>query len=319
MNTLLPGLLILFSIALSSCSHLPLGGDRWAGDVYRGEAEGRCLVQDGPEEEARRKAVTDALRKILRKAESADGGKGEGIPEDVRVHPGYLMVRDWKLLKGESRRVNTPRGSATEYLARVSAEVIPLTVHLQKESGVDLKTGPRIYILVLEEPGKGKPGKPGFSFTELALTEELLSIGFPVMEPLACAGSLMKNNREAMRDLRVDLIRTRLGALCKPVPGGVLILGSTGIRDLSPVMASYASNMHSVSAVVRLKAVDMTTGRILAAAIVNAPGAHIDSAAASKIAVTRCIKKMIGGADPYEKSFYPGSFLKLLLKGYRKE
>ena len=67
--------------------------------------------------------------------------------------------------------------------------------------------------------------------------------------------------------------------------------------------------MKSKQAIVRLKAIDVYTGSIVAAMSRNAPGVHIDSATASKKAIENVFKAILGKTDPDTGKFKMGPFM----------
>jgi hypothetical protein len=67
--------------------------------------------------------------------------------------------------------------------------------------------------------------------------------------------------------------------------------------------------MKSKSAILRLKAVDVYTGRILAATSKDAPGAHIQSDTASKKAIENVTRMILGGKDESTGKVKTGPFM----------
>ena len=98
----------------------------------------------------------------------------------------------------------------------------------------------------------------------------------------------------------------------------VLIIGTAQTKDQSGVLRAYTTNMKSKSAIVRLKAVDVYSGRILATTSKDAPGVHIQSDTASKRAVEAALKKILGGKDESTGKNIPGPFMEEIIKQFVK-
>ena len=98
----------------------------------------------------------------------------------------------------------------------------------------------------------------------------------------------------------------------------VIIIGTAQTRDQSGVLEEYTKNMKSKSAIVRLKAIDMYTGRVLATTSKDAPGVHTQSDTASKRAIEAVLKKIIGGKDEGTGASKPGPFMAEIIKQFVK-
>ena len=99
----------------------------------------------------------------------------------------------------------------------------------------------------------------------------------------------------------------------------VLILGIAKTRDQSGTLRSMGvRNMKSKSAIIRLKAVDVYTGRVIATMSRNAPGIHIEKNTASKKAIENALKKILGQKDEETGKFVIGKFTKTIIHKFVK-
>jgi hypothetical protein len=76
--------------------------------------------------------------------------------------------------------------------------------------------------------------------------------------------------------------------------------------------------MKSKSAIIRVKALDVYTGRILATISRNAPGIHIESSTASKKAIENALKKILGKKNRDTDKFETGKFINSIVKKFVK-
>ncbi|HPB81111.1 MAG TPA: CsgG/HfaB family protein, partial [Spirochaetota bacterium] len=96
----------------------------------------------------------------------------------------------------------------------------------------------------------------------------------------------------------------------------VIIIGTAQTSDQSGALRGVSRNMKSKQANIRLRAIDVYTGRILASSAQNAPAVHIDAETASKDAIQRCLRKMLGRLDEDTNQFESGPFLNQITKKF---
>jgi len=147
-------------------------------------------------------------------------------------------------------------------------------------------------------------GDSGFEFVDAQVTQRLMRRNKSSMRS-AMNGRINDNVRQL-------LLKTDIGA-------EVVIIGTAQTKDQSAALKAYgASNMKSKSAIIRIKAIDVYTGRTLAAISRNAPGLHIESDTASKKAIENSMKRILGKNDRNTGKFVPGPFNKKIVEKFVK-
>jgi len=107
----------------------------------------------------------------------------------------------------------------------------------------------------------------------------------------------------------------------------VIIVGSVVAKesDVSGIPAMAKSGMKSVSAVVSLKAINVSTRQVMAAKSVDAPAAHISALTAGNMAVEKSVKKLMeskGGffdalVESWRQGANDGAVYQLSIKGIK--
>lgn len=105
----------------------------------------------------------------------------------------------------------------------------------------------------------------------------------------------------------------------------VMIVGRVVAKesDVSNIPAMAKSGTKSASAVVSLKAINVSTRQVMAAKSVDAPAAHINAYTAGNMAVERAVKKLLEGKDGFfgalvenwRKNANDGSVYQLSIQG----
>jgi hypothetical protein len=98
----------------------------------------------------------------------------------------------------------------------------------------------------------------------------------------------------------------------------VLIIGTAQTKDQSAALRDYSSTMKSKSAIVRLKALDMYTGQVLATTSTDAPGVHIQDDTASKKAIENVVKKILGGKNEDTGEMKRGKFMEDIVRNFAR-
>ena len=89
----------------------------------------------------------------------------------------------------------------------------------------------------------------------------------------------------------------------------ILIIGSTETTDQTSSIKRYNTKMKSKSATIRLKAIDLCTGHILATSSRSAQGEGLLDDMASVYAVKKTLKQMLGEKKGPSGDSSPGPFL----------
>jgi hypothetical protein len=304
---------LLVSVALVSC-----GGTKKTakssseGCDMCGEATGYGTVYDNDTALARDRAIDDAMNKLVKK-KLGTTIKGRSVVQDFALVESIVearstgMVRNWKVLKEGAQD--------GAFMVRIYGEVYPQAVNDTIEATIRNYGRPKFMVLI-NETFEGKRNSPGFTVTELSMMEIMSNAGFEFVDA-AMTQQLLKRERGKMnRAIKgqvsgsvQDLLLDDIGAEC-------LIVGQVKTTDQSAALQSYSKNMKSKQAILNLKAIDVYTGRILASTSTNMPAVHIDGNTASKIAIQRALKKILGSVNEDSGNFESGSFMNQITKKF---
>ena len=277
-----------------------------------GEADGFAAIFDNDIALARDRAIDDAMNKLV-KMKLGTTIEGRAVVEDFALVESIVearstgMVRNWKVIKEGSQE--------GAYTVRIYGEVYPQAVNDTIEATLKNYGRPKFMILI-HETFDGQQKEPGFTVTELTMMEIMQNAGFEFVDA-ATVQQLIKKDKAKMMKAMVgqvggavqELLLDDVGAEC-------IIVGDVKTTDQSAVLKQYSANMKSKQAIVNLKAIDVYTGSILASTSTNMPGAHIDDATASKIAIQRALTKILGSVDEDTGKFKSGTFMNQITKKF---
>ncbi len=305
---------MLFIVGFISCEGKEqVKDDSASKDQMVGEATGYATIFDNDKALARDRAIDDAMNKLVKKVLGSTVS-GRQVVEDFVLIESIVeakssgMVKDWKILKEGAEE--------GAFVVTIRGRVYPQAVNDTIESTLRNYGRPKFMVLI-NETFEGKANKPGFTVTELTMMEIMGNAGFEFVDA-AMTQQLMRRERSKMQQAiagRVsgnvqDLLLDDLGA-------EVIIIGTANTSDQSSTMRGYGiKNMKSKQAILNLKAVDVYTGRILASTSANSPGVHIDEATASKMAIQRCLQRILGKDDEDTGKFKSGPFMNQITKKF---
>jgi hypothetical protein len=150
---------------------------------------------------------------------------------------------------------------------------------------------PRIAMLI-KETVLGNDD-PTANKAEILLIDFFKGKTFEVVDPSAALR--YRESSDGIKAMGGDLeAAAKLGAALN---AEVIIVGNVVAKesDVSNIPAMAKSGMKSASAVVSLKAVNVSTRQIMAAKSVDAPAAHINAHTAGNMAVEKSVKKLMEG------------------------
>ena len=280
----------------------------------RGQATGYATIFDNDNALARDRAIDDAMNKLVKKV-LGTSISGKSTVQDFVLIESIVearstgMVRDWKILKEGA--------SQGAFVVTIEGEVDPQAVNDTIESTL-MNYGRPKFMVLIKETFEGKKNMPGFTVTELTMMELMGNAGFEFVDA-GMTQELLKKEKKKMQ----QAMRGRVGGnvqelLLDDLGAEVIITGIIKTSDQSHSISGISKNMKSKQAILNLKAIDVYTGRILASTSANSPGIHIDATAASKIAIQRCLKKILGQTDEETGKFKSGSFMNQITKKFLK-
>ncbi len=280
-----------------------------------GEAEGIAMIFDGDKALARDRAIDDAMNKLV-KSKLGTTVEGRSLVQDFALVESIVeakstgMVRNWKVVK--------ERAEVDAYFVTIKGEVYPAAVNETIEATLKNYGRPKFMILV-KESFDGQNKNPGETVTEHAMMDIMGNAGFEFVDSAMTAELLKKERNRMAKALDGKIGEDVQELLLDDLGAEVIIVGTTRTTDQTGALAGYSKNMKSKQANITLKAIDVYTGRVLAAKVHNAPGVHIDADTASKNAIVNCLgsKNMLGKKDEDEK-FVSGDFMNQITRQFLK-
>ncbi len=306
--------LVLF-VALVFLTAIPSCGGGTKGQVKKdtgkagcelcGEATGYAQIFDNDNSLARDRAIDDAMNKLVG-SKLGTFVQGSSVVEDFALVSSIVeakttgMVRNWKVLKEGAQE-----GS---FIVTIYGEVFPQAVNDTIEATLKNYGRPKFMVLI-KETFEGKQNMPGFTVTELTMMEIMGNAGFEFVDA-AMTQQLMRKDRAKMQMAMAGQVKGDVQELLLDDAGAeVIIVGEAKTMDQTAALAGISANMKSKSAIINIKAIDVYTGNILATTSANAPGIHIEAETASKMAIQRCLQKIIGKTDEDTGKFASGPFM----------
>ncbi len=270
-----------------------------------GQATGYATVFDNDLALARDRAIDDAKLKLVRKV-LGETINGQSIMKDFELVSEIVTAKSIGLVKND--RIVKQWQDGNEYYVTIEGTVEPAAVEDAIEDILNTYGRPKFLVLV-SETFDGKQNSPGFTETELLIQEIMGNSGFQFVDA-SLTQQLMKRDKSVMASVMNGSVNAEEQDLLLENAGAeVVIMGTVQTADQSNSVSSYSKNLKSKQAVIRLRAVDVYTGNIIASVSKNAPGAHIDEETASKKAIENCLKLVLGRTDPDTGKFRSAQFL----------
>jgi len=279
----------------------------------RGTAEGWAKVYDDDVALAMDRAVDDAKKKLVEKMLGATVS-GRSLMQNYRLVSKIVETKSFGLVKDMEILKKGQEG--TVYTVLIEGTVEPAAVDDAIQAALENYGRPKFMVLV-KENFEGKNNLPGFTETEIIMQEVMGNSGFEFVDA-SMTQALMRKERRNMRNAMDGQVNQEVQQLLLNDAGAeVIIIGTAQTRDQSGALRSYgAANMKSKSAIVRIKAIDVYTGKLLATISRNAPGLHIESDTASKKAIENVMKQILGKTDRATGKFNTGPFINTIVKKF---
>lgn len=278
------------------------------GPSNRGTEQGYATIFDGDTALARDRATDDAKAKLVRKI-LGETVEGKSVMENFELVSQIVTAKSVGLVK--DLKILESKQQGTEMFVTIEGTVEPSAVEDAIRSILDTYGRPKFMVLIREK-FEGKTNLPGFTETEMAIQEVMGNSGFEFVDA-AMTQEMMRKEQGRMQsamDGRVGEDVQQL--LLNSVGAEVIIIGTAETQDQSAAISQYSKNMKSKSAIVRLKAVDVYTGNVVAAISRNAPGVHIEANTASKMAIVNVMKQILGKKDEDTGKFKAGEFMQAI-------
>jgi len=222
----------------------------------------------------------------------------------------YGLVKNIKIIKQWQE--------GTEYFVTIEGTVEPSVVEDAIEDALNRYGRPKFMVLI-KETFNGKENMPGFTETEMLIQEIMGNSGFQFVDA-AMTQELMKREKAKMQKAVTGNVSEDVQDLLLDDAGAeVIIIGTaeTKAQGEETLKRAGATEMKSRSAIIRIKAIDVYTGDILASTSKQAPGLHIEDETASKKAIENALKQILGKTDENGK-FKAADFMKTIVNKFVK-
>ncbi len=279
-----------------------------------GRAEGVAAIFDNDRALARDRAINDARNKLVEKMLGSTVS-GESVMKDYELVKMLVQSKSYGLIKKE--KIISEKSDNDLYRVEIEGTVEPAVVEDAIEDALNRYGKPKFMVLI-SETFEGKMNTPGFTETEMQMQERMGSAGFQFVDMQIVQDMMKRQYGRMAKAMNGQVTEDVQNMLLNDVGAEVLIIGTAQTQDQSNVLRSYSTNMKSKSAIVRLKAIDVYSGRILATTSKDAPGVHIQSDTASKKAIENVVKRILGGKDESTGASKPGPFMDEIIKQFVK-
>ncbi len=281
----------------------------------RGQETGYATIFDNDTALARDRALDDAKAKLVRKI-LGETVSGTSILEDYELVANIVEAKSYGLVK--NIKIIKQWQEGTEYFVTIEGTVEPSVVEDAIEDALNRYGRPKFMVLI-KETFNGKENMPGFTETEMLIQEIMGNSGFQFVDA-AMTQELMKREKAKMQKAVTGNVSEDVQDLLLDDAGAeVIIIGTaeTKAQGEETLKRAGATEMKSRSAIIRIKAIDVYTGDILASTSKQAPGLHIEDETASKKAIENALKQILGKTDENGK-FKAADFMKTIVNKFVK-
>ncbi|MCL1834488.1 MAG: DUF6175 family protein, partial [Leptospirales bacterium] len=277
----------------------------------RGQETGYATIFDNDTALARDRATDDAKSKLVVKilGETISGTsivKNYELVSNIIESKSYGLVKNIKIIKQWQ--------DGGEIFVTIEGTVESAAVQDAIEDALNRYGRPKFMVLI-DETLNGKKNSPGFTETEMLIQEIMGNSGFQFVDA-AMTQQLMKSDKAKMQKAVSGSVSSDVQDLLLSDAGAeVIIVGTADTKAQGS--AALSANMKSRSAIIKLKAIDVYSGSILASTSKQAPGLHIEDETASKKAIEAALKQILGKNDDNGK-FQPAEFMDTIIKKFVK-
>jgi hypothetical protein len=301
--------MLLLSALLFSCS---TGQQKeTARERFISTARGSSTIFDDDKAFARDRALDDAKNNLVQKVLGVTVSSRTLVKDFALVSKlikarSYGLVRDITIL---SEKID-----GTLYRVTIRGRVEPQAVQEAVDDTLIRYGRPR-FLVIVQETILGKPSSPDDNTTTSLVQEIMSNSGFDFIDPRFIKG-LSKKEKKIISTAGTPPL-DYLQVLLEKNNAEVIITGSVKTIDQSSVLGEN-TKMKSHQALVRLRAVDAYTGKILAAKSIQLPGIQITDQAASRVAIKNCLEKIMGREDRDSGKFSMGPFIKQIVHRFTR-
>ncbi len=280
----------------------------------RDRAEGVAAIFDNDKALARDRAINDARNKLVEKVMGATVS-GTSEVRDFELVKMLIESKSYGLVKKE--KIISEKAESDLYRIEIEGTVEPAVVEDAVEDALNRYGRPKFMILI-SETFEGRMNQPGFTETEMLMQERMGQAGFQFVDIQVVQDMMKRQYGRMAKAMNGQVTEDVQNMLLNDVGAEVILIGTAQTKDQSQALRAYSENMKSKSAIVRLKAIDVYSGRILATTSKDAPGVHIQSDTASKKAIENVVRRILGGRDEDSGKSKPGPFMDDIIRQFVK-
>ena len=280
----------------------------------RAQETGYATIFDNDISLARDRALDDAKSKLVVKI-LGETISGTSVMENFELVSNIVQGKSYGLVKNIDIIKKWQEG--TEYFVTIEGTVEPSVVEDAIEDALNRYGKPKFMVLI-QETFNNKKNIPGFTETEILIQEVMGNSGFQFVDA-AMTQQLMKKEKSKMQKAVSGAVSEDVQDLLMSDAGAeVIIIGTaeTKSQGTKTLQSLGATEMKSMSAIIRIKAIDLYTGDILATTSKNAPGLHIEDETASKKAIEAALRQILGKTE--DGKFQAGPFMETIVKKFVK-
>jgi hypothetical protein len=280
----------------------------------RAQETGYATIFDNDVSLARDRALDDAKSKLVVKI-LGETISGTSVMENFELVSNIVQSKSYGLVKNIDIIKKWQEG--TEYFVTIEGTVEPSVVEDAIEDALNRYGKPKFMVLI-QETFNGKKNIPGFTETEILIQEVMGNSGFQFVDA-AMTQQLMKKEKAKMQKAVSGSVSEDVQDLLMADAGAeVIIIGTAETKAMGAQTLKNlgATEMKSRSAIIRIKAIDLYTGDILATTSKNAPGLHIEDETASKKAIEAALRQILGKVE--DGKFQAGPFMETIVKKFVK-
>lgn len=281
----------------------------------RAQETGYATIFDNDTALARDRATDDAKSKLVVKV-LGETIAGTSLMENFELVSNIVEAKSYGLVKNIEIIKKWQEG--TEYFVTIEGTVEASVVGDAVEDALNRYGKPKFMVLI-KENFNGKENTPGFTETEMLVQEIMGNSGFQFVDA-AMTQELMKKEKTKMQKAVTGTVSEDVQDLLLDDAGAeVIIVGTaeTKAQGAATLKSYGATEMKSRSAIIRIKAIDLYTGDILATTSKQAPGLHIEDETASKKAIENTLKQILG-KNGEDGKFQPADFMNTIIKKFVK-
>ncbi|MCL1864234.1 MAG: DUF6175 family protein [Spirochaetes bacterium] len=278
----------------------------------RGQETGYATIFDNDTSLARDRATDDAKSKLVVKM-LGETISGTSVMKDFELVSNIVEAKSYGLVKNP--KIIKQWQESSEYFVTIEGTVETAVVQDAIADALNRYGRPKFMVLI-EETLNGKKNAPGFTETEMLIQEIMGNSGFQFVDA-AMTQQLMKSEKSKMQKAVSGSVSEDVQDLLLGDAGAeVIIIGTAETKAQDAALKNLGSAaMKSRSAIIRLKAIDVYSGNILASTSKNAPGLHIEDETASKKAIEAALKQILGKTDENNK-FQTAEFMNTIIKKF---